>query len=140
MLAIHQKGTRTTSRNRTSPATVSAPRISAPLPQEVPADEDDADDQQRHQEDRDRHAAAPPEPCGSRRRPPPLDPKNRDGEELRITRGPSGIALATTLAFALLRLGSAGCQAGVARGDQTLAAWVAQPRSRLCFLCSGAPC
>src|SRR6266851_3539453 len=62
MLAIHQKGTRTTSMNPNSPISVTTlpARISALLPQQIAADEDDPDHEERDQEDGDRHPAAPP--------------------------------------------------------------------------------
>src|SRR5215467_784966 len=63
MLAIHQNGTSTTSRKRPSPRSENAAtgRTSAPLAQQIAADQHDADHQERHDEDRDGHAAAPAE-------------------------------------------------------------------------------
>src|SRR5215510_3159354 len=63
MLAIHQNGTRTSSRKNTRPIQVSARVMTAspPVPQEIAADQDDPDHEDRHDEDRDRHAAAPTE-------------------------------------------------------------------------------
>src|SRR5436853_7285257 len=63
MLAIHQNGTSTSSRNATRPTTVSArvPGTSVPLAQEIAADERDARHEDGHEEDRDGHAAPPAE-------------------------------------------------------------------------------
>src|SRR5687768_5294804 len=63
MLAIHQNGTRITSKNTTSPTAVRilSARISPLLPEQVPADQGDANHEERHQEDRDRHPAPPAE-------------------------------------------------------------------------------
>src|SRR5436853_7207462 len=63
MLAIHQNGTRTTSRNAIRPAMVKARvhAMSVALPQEVAADQGDARHEDGYQEDCDGHSASPPE-------------------------------------------------------------------------------
>src|SRR5712692_9628726 len=63
ILAIHQNGTRTTSRKAIRPAMVKT-RIhptSVSLPQEVAADQRDARHEDGYQEDGDGHTASPPE-------------------------------------------------------------------------------
>ena len=64
MLAIHQNGTRITSRNTHQPdrgQDLARAHLAAAPAQEVAADQGDADHEERHQEDRDRHPAPPAE-------------------------------------------------------------------------------